>query len=666
MARKKSKKPKNINNDISPEHWHELYRPAILRPDLVPEPASTPAPMPAPTPALRPVSDMYARETVEEAQERSRWYGLKKRRQIGLFLRAEEVQRTFSPGERMLLYLFSAILGLSALFMVGSVNALATVTLPSPGGSLVEGEVGTARFLNPLLTLSTPDQDITALVYSGLMRMMPDGTLVPDLASDYTISEDGRVYTFTLRPGVTFHDGTPVTPTDIAFTVARAQDPAVNSDRRADWTGVTVSAPDDRTIVFTLPRAYAPFIQNTTLGILPHHLWQNVSPEEFPFSTLNTHPVGSGPYKISKITEDATGAPLRYDLVPFKKYALGSPYLKRISFVFFPNTEELIKGLNDGRVNAAASISPEDMSKVKRDDISVASVTLPRVFGVFFNQAHNPVLADLSARQALDAAVDKEQLTKTILTGRGSVLHSPIPPGLLDDRAPTTPEKVEDITSPATNTQEARLAAAKAILEKGGWSQSSTSTGWKKGDKTLAFTLATADQPQLVATAHAVVADWEQLGVEVQLQIYAVSELNTNIIRTRNYDALLFGEVVGPELDLYAFWHSSQRNDPGLNLAMYANQKIDSILSEARTTTDITNRNSLYREFEKTIMADMPAVFLYAPDFLYIVPDDLSGVELGALKSGAERFENTHQWYIDTEDVWTIFAPLETADFRNN
>ncbi|HEY4526265.1 MAG: hypothetical protein A2854_01460 [Parcubacteria group bacterium RIFCSPHIGHO2_01_FULL_56_18] len=648
MGRKKS--ANSNKGDVLPvsvDRWPELYRRAILRPDVVAKAVSASVPA-------------YA-EDYESERTPSLRHSLTKHYHLPFFERAEDALRSFSPGERLLLYVLSAVLGFSALLMVGSVNALATITVPSHGGSLVEGEVGTARFLNPLLTLSIPDEDISALVYSGLMRQMPDGALTPDLAEQYSISNDGRVYTFALRPDAVFHDGTPVTSADVLFTVQHAQDPAINSGARADWAGVIVSAPDSSTVVFTLPRAYAPFIQNTTLGILPKHLWEKVSAEEFPFSTLNTHPIGSGPYKVSKIAEDATGAPLQYDLVSFNKYALGTPYLKRISFIFFPNTEALIKGLNEGTVDAAAGLSPEDMNGVKRDDISIAQVTLPRVFGIFFNQSRSAVLSEVAVRRALDTAVDKDQIVKSVLTGRGSILNGPIPPGLLDNRAPARPQAVTDITSSATSTQAARLQSAKSILENGGWVFDSGSNVWKKSDKTLSFTIATADQPELIATARAVVADWQALGVQVTLQIYPISELNTNIIRTRNYDALLFGEVVGPELDLYAFWHSSQRNDPGLNLAMYANQKTDAILSEARTTTNESTRNNLYREFEKTIIAEVPAVFLYAPDFLYIVPDDLSGIELGALRSGAERFENAHHWYKDTENVWMIFAPLPAS-----
>ena len=637
MARKKSHETHNQNDDdfISPDRWGEYYRSAILRPDLVRTPAT------------------YSENEAESAW----WDGLTRVRHIGWLESLEEVLRTFSPGERFLLYILSAIFGLSALLMVGSINALATVTVPSPGGSLVEGEVGSARFLNPLLTLSTPDEDITALVYSGLMRHMPDGSLIPDLAESYTVSSDGRTYTFALRPGLTFQDGSPVTAEDVAFTVETAQNPSINSTHRADWAGVVVSTPDARTVVFTLPRAYAPFIENTTLGILPKHLWENVSAEEFPFSTLNTHPVGSGPYKIDTMQENSTGAASRIELVPFDDFALGAPYVKHITFIFFANTAALIKSLNAGTIDAAAGLSPEDLSTVKRDSISIGAVTLPRVFGVFFNQSHNPLFADPSVRQALDAAVDKDQLVKTILTGRGSILNSPIPPGLLDNQSPATPEKVSDITSTATTTQAALVQNAQSILQKGGWKMDTASSTWSKGGKTLAFTITTADQPELVATVKAVIADWAAIGVPVTLEVHPITELNTTIIRPRNYDALLFGEVVGPELDLYAFWHSSQRNDPGLNLAMYANSKTDALLAQARTTTDTTARNSLYKQFEAAVVQDTPAVFLYSPDFLYIVPDDLQGVQLGALRSGAERFENVYQWYMDTENVWSIFAP---------
>ena len=581
---------------------------------------------------------------------------------------------SFGPAERLALYVLGGMLGVSAFVLVFGASTLATVSVPARGGTLVEGEVGSARFINPLLMLSQPDQDITALVYSGLMRANPDGTFTPDLAESYTISGDGRIYTFKLRRNVTFHDGRSVRAADVVFTIEKAVDPAMNSPRRADWMGVSVTSPDEGTVVFTLPHAYAPFLQNTTLGILPKHLWENVSPDEFPFSPLNTHPVGSGPYKIDKLSTDATGAPKRYDLKAFVNYALGSPFLSRISFIFYDDTSALIKALNAGHIDAASGVSPADVAAIKRNDLNVAEVPLPRVFGVFFNQSHNTALGESNVRRALEAAVDKNELIQAILKGRGQVLSGPTPP---KPQRGSSPSALQSLTrtshTSTTGTSPNTLENVQDILISGGWkfepsqagTASSTGAGsWTKQSnsgasatkKTLAFTLATADQPELAATGRALVEAWQKAGIQAELHVYPLSELNATVIRPRSYDALLFGEVVGPELDLYAFWHSSQRNDPGLNLALYANPATDALLSEARGTTDANKRSELYAQFATLLMKDTPAIFLYAPNFLYVVPDSVHGITLGSLSTPADRFESAREWYVSSERVWTIFT----------
>ncbi|HUO50210.1 MAG TPA: ABC transporter substrate-binding protein [Candidatus Paceibacterota bacterium] len=576
--------------------------------------------------------------------------------------RLEELLPVFSPAERLLLYGLSALLAVSAFLLVIAVSHQFSVVVPAHGGSLTEGEIGPARFINPVLALSQADNDLTQLVYSGLMRAQADGTYVPDLAQSYSISPDGTVYTFRLRPDAKFQDGTPVTSTDVAFTIELAQNPAVKSPQQADWLGVQVSAPDSQTIVFTLPHAYAPFIANTTLGILPKKLWQNVSTEELPFSPLNTHPIGSGPYKVSGFTTDSTGSPTRYDLVPFPQYVLGNPYLKRISFVFYPDTKSLIDGFNQGSVDAIAGISPNDLPKLKRKDTTLLEVPLPRTFGVFLNQSHAPVLADQSARAALSAAIDPQAIVDSVLGGYGAPLQGPLPPGVLG-QAPQTTAVNSPFTLAASTSVivSANIANAQAILQRGGWSFDQTNNVWTKkvgkNTQTLTFTISTANQPELVATAHALAQAWGAAGIPVSVQVYSLSDFNNTILRPRNYDAILFGEVVGRTADLFAFWNSSQRNDPGLNLAMYANSQADALLSQARSSEDDVTRTKLLDQFAQLVRHDQPAVFLYAPDFLYVVPNDLSGIELGALTNSSERFLNVYEWYTETSRVWDVFAP---------
>lgn len=582
----------------------------------------------------------------------------KKPRTLRYFLPFEQMLYRFSPGERLVLYILTGLLGLSTLVLLVGANTAISVTVPSQGGTLTEGVIGSARFINPLLTLSQPDEDLTALVYSGLTRALPDGNIVPDLASSYEVSSDGTTYTFTLRPNTKFHDGTPLTAADILFTIQKAQSPDIKSQRRADWEGVAASSPDESTIVFKLPHAYAPFLENTTLGILPKYLWENVSAEEFPFNPLNTHPIGSGPYRVTGFESDATGAATRYDLVPFKDFALGAPYIKKIAFLFFGNEEQLVAAWNAGRIDSFAGISPSRIQELGGADADIVRVALPRIFGIFFNQSKNTVLTEPSVRAALDAAIDKQALVDGVLGGFGVPLEGPIPPGILGATYPAVSLPLLRMQqSSSTNATSTRAAEnAKDILARGGWTFDDEAGGWMKKKQMLEFTLATAEGAELSATAQAVALMWRAAGVKVTIHVYPLSELNASIIRPRNYEAVLFGEVVGRTLDLFAFWHSSQRNDPGLNLALYANSRADTLLAQARATTDKKAREKLYGSFAELVAKDQPAVFLYAPEFIYIVPKKLSGVVLGALTAPSERFANVYEWYTDTERVWSFFT----------
>jgi peptide/nickel transport system substrate-binding protein len=555
--------------------------------------------------------------------------------------------RTFSPSERLLLYVLTLVMGVSAFVLLGNANKAISTEVPTQGGEIVEGAVGVPRFVNPLLAASQQDQDLTMLVFSGLLRAGNGGTYIPDLAESYSVSEDGTTYTFHLREGLTFHDGTPLTSQDVLFTVQHAQKPEIKSPRRADWEGVNAAAPDDRTVVFTLPHAYAPFRENVTLGILPKKLWESVPAEEFPFSTLNTHPVGSGPYRVMKIETDATGAPSEYELEAFKGFALGEPNIVRIIYRLFANTEELIAAFESNEIESLIVSSPKSLARDIQERTDFARATLARVFGVFLNQNHAPVLANAAVREALDTALDKEKIVADVLGGYGVSLDGPIPPGIVTEMTEA---------EPSTMDAAARTQAARDVLSAGGWKFDDATGSWTRDKATLSITLATADTEELVATTQAVADAWNAAGIKTEVQVFPLSEFNQTILRPRSYDAALFGEVVGRSLDLFAFWHSSQRNDPGLNLALYTSADADKALASARAETDATKRAAFLQEFLTVLAEDRPAIFLYAPQVAYIVPERLSGVSLGTLSSPSDRFASVHTWYRDTERVWNIFS----------
>ncbi len=558
-----------------------------------------------------------------------------------------------SPSERLLLYVLTAVASISTLFLVISLSTAVSAQVPSRGGSLSEGAVGTPRFINPLLSVSQTDQDLTILIYSGLMRTNKEGEIVNDLASSYSVSEDGTEYTVQLRNDSTFHDGKPVTASDVEFTVLHAQDPEIKSPRRADWEGVSVRTEGEHTIVFTLPHAYAPFLENMQMGILPKHLWETIPLDEFPFHVLNTKPIGTGPYRIETIETNDVGTPLSYTLRAFDNFALGAPFIQKIVFHFFANEDALLDGMREKTIDSVAGVSPERIPLEERTDVRLVRAPSTRIFAVFLNQNHASVLADSAVREALAVGIDRSDIVQTVLDGYARPAYSPIPPGLLTSG-------IETAASSSTPPSE----MAREALEDGGWKlnePTSTSTPeekavWKKKDAKLSFALATADTPELVATANAVADAWRAIGIDVSVQVYPLSEFNTTVLRPRSYDAVLFGEVVGRSLDLFAFWHSSQRNDPGLNLSLYANSTADKALASARTEPNKGAREKLYSSFLDEVSEDNPAVFLYSPDFVYSVPATVQNLSLGALTSPSERFLNVHEWYTDTERVWDVFA----------
>ncbi len=563
--------------------------------------------------------------------------------------------RHFSMTEKTIFGILVAIAGITAFLMIIEVSNLFMITIPRDGGSLREGMVGLPHMINPVLAITDVDRDITSLVYSGLMKYSGKD-LVTDIAESYNISDDGLTYTFKLRPKIYFHDGAELTTADIAYTIQKVQNVALKSPRRADWNNVTVNVISSREIQFVLKQAYSPFITNTTLGILPKHIWNNISDDQFVFSDYNIQPIGSGPYYVKSVSKDNGGIPTEYNLAVSKKYYKKRAHIDNITFVFFSDEEKAFLALEKGNIESIASLSPEQAKKLDTQLFNLIKTPLPRIFGVFFNQNSNPILAEKTVRQALDLSVDRQDIINNALHGFGSAIDGPLP----FDNSVSTNKK--------SNTE-----LAKSILEKSGWvKNASTGVYEKKGAKNtlqvLTFDLMTADTEDLKLTAQILKDSWTKLGAKVEVKIFDPSELYQNIIRPRKYDALLFGQLIGKDRDLYAFWHSSQRNAPGLNVAMYTNSKADTILDFIRTNGDQKINQEKYKEFEKIIKNDVPAIFIYAPDFIYVLPktiknslvDNFDATKIiSNITNPLDRWNSVTDWYINTEKVWKIFKSNE-------
>lgn len=558
---------------------------------------------------------------------------------------------SFSKKEQMVFFVLVVVLFLSTVLILESINKHFMVSVPLRGGNVSEGIVGVPRFINPVLAYSDVDQGLVSLVYSGLMRKNKDGDLVPDLAEKYEISESGLSYTFTLKNNLYFQDGTPLTIDDIVFTINKVKDPVIKSPQKINWDGVSVQALDENTIQFTLKQPYASFLESTTLGILPKHTWDESLIE---LNDANTNPVGSGPFMINRANKQTSGIIDHYKLVPFDKFALGKPYIEKINLYFFKNEDELIKAFLDKKVDIISSITPKNAEILEEKKQNIESSVLPRVFGLFFNQNVNQIFLDKAVVTAINDVIDKDKIVRDVLLGYGVAIDSPIPPNMLQYQKPL---------DKTTVSREEVLQKVQDDLAKAGWKRGEdgflekTVTEKKKKSTTkLEFSISTGNIDELAKTAELIKQDLQAVGMRVDVKTFDIGNLNQSVIRPRKYDALLFGEIINHESDLFAFWHSSQRKDPGLNVAMYTNAKVDKILEDAFVTVDEDARVKKYLQFEDEVRKDTPAVFLYSPKFIYVISTNLKNFKMDRIISPADRYVNAYSWYSQTENVWKIFT----------
>lgn len=533
----------------------------------------------------------------------------------------------FSLFERILVLFFSTILISASFSILVKLNNQFSIEIPKKGGEITEGMIGSPRFVNPVLATSDTDRDLSALLYSGLLRINAKGELIPDLAESYSVSEDGLTYYFKLRNDAFFHDGTPVTTEDIIFTISKTQDPAIKSPKRPNWDRVLIEKINDKEIEFTLSAPYAPFLYNTTLGILPKHKWQDITNEEFPFTSLNTNSIGSGPYQIEKITRDENEIITTYQLKSFSKYTIKEPYISKLTIYFYKNELEIITGFNKGQIDALHSITPKKIKELKLKESEIIRLPYSRIFGLFFNQSKSAILTDKTIRQALDMSINRDNLINEVLEGYGTPLYTPL----------------SLFTQSQISTSTFSIEEAKKILV-------------NKDLSSANIKISTNNVPELIATGEKIVNIFNQLGIKSELDIHDINELTSTIIRPRTYEIILFGNVINRDLDYYAFWHSSQRNDPGLNLSAYASINGDKALEEARDTINTEEKITLLQKFEKEVINDTPAVFLYSPDFIYITPKFVKAQFPQIIVTSSDRFAQIYDWYIETEKVWKIFA----------
>ena len=654
--------------------------------------------------------------------------------------------------ERIVFFVFLFLGTISLISLCSAFYIENTEIAPASGGVYSEGMLGSPRFINPVYAaVRDTDRDLTELVYSGLMKYSGDeeNKIVPDLAKEYTISEDGKFYEFYLKDNLFWQDGKPLTVEDVLFTIKTIQNASYKSPIRATWLGITVEKVSENGLRFELKNASSVFLENCTLKILPKHVWQDISVQNFPLSIYNLKPVGSGPYKIKDIKQDNEGNIKSVELAVNSKYYGSLPNIPKIIFYFFEKEDDLISAFNASSIKGFSLASPTDYQKIKKSGFAEYHISLPRYFSLFFNQGKAKILSDSQVRLALTQGTNKEEILNTVLLDQGEIVHSPILPEIYGFEQPSTVyefdrekavqlletagftvkengigEENKSSSSPfadawvrekivektpsfqfkstlRTGSQGGEVTELQKCLAKdpeiypegeisgyfgaktktavikfqekyaseilapygltSGTGEVKTSTMAKlnalcaaptKETFSLSFTLITVDQPLMIDVASLIKKQWRELGVNVEIKTYDVSLLEQDIIKPRNYEILLFGEVLGAFPDPFPFWHSSQAKDPGLNLAGYENKECDKLLEGARQTQDLEIIKTSLEKFQDLLVKDVAAVFLYRPDYIYIVSPEIKGLDIKMIVDPSKRFSEVENWFIKTKRAW--------------
>lgn len=543
--------------------------------------------------------------------------------------------------EKTLLALLAVILLISGILTVIGFIDRRTHLIAQFGGTYREAAVGQPRYINPILAGANDlDLDLTSLVYSSLFRLNNNFEVENDLATDYSLSEDQKTYTVHLRRDVSWHDGQPFTADDVVFTIRSIQTADYGSPLLSSFQGVQVEKTDDYTVTFTLKQSYAPFITNLTVGIVPHHVWENIPPKNASLAEQMLKPVGTGPFKFSEIaTRRKTGEITTFSLARHEGYYGQRPYLDQIIFYFYATHEEAMQALLAGKADGVGflplSLAPQAKT---RKSLTVERLLLPQYFGLFFNQSKNDILSDAGVRSALDLATDREKIITEALDGEAKVLAVPFTSGFFQFES--LPESNFDAEK------------AKQNLEDAGWKDTDGDGIREKNNKKLSLKISTTDWPEYVKTAEIIQSNWHVVGVEVQIEHFGPGTIQQTVVGPREYEILLYGEILPAQPDPYPFWHSTQTRAPGLNLALFKDQKVDKLLEEARQTSDIAVRKEKYTEFLSHILDVHPAVILYQPYYLFAHDSSLRGNAMTNVSLPAGRFTDIEDWHVKTKRVW--------------
>lgn len=538
---------------------------------------------------------------------------------------------------------------------------------PAPGGTYVEGLIGSPQFVNPLLCqYNEVDRDLCALIFSGLLRYDERGLPQPDLAERWDVSADGLVYTFHLRPNARWHDDQPVTATDVVFTLQLLQDPNYpgSPDLAALWRTIQVVEVNSLTIQMTLQEPLTPFLQYCAIGILPYHALSTVSAGELADSPFNRKPIGSGPFEVEAFGSGEPGQPQHVLLAAYPGYYGRQPFIAKIDFKFFTDFPSMLAAYRAGEIQGLDQVptgslpAVRDMPNLNLYTAPVAAYTM-----IFMNQGDDtlPFFQSQQVRQALLLSLDRQKMVEGVLHGQGLIADSPIIPGTwaYASGLPPVLPNVEQARQLLNQAGWRFPSASQPAVDKTGESIAPTPTPAPKTKEPpirvkdgvpISFTLYAKNDPIQVALAEAIAAQWLEVGVKATV-VPVQAGLVSNYLAPRTYQAALVEVQLPNDPDQYPFWHETQAAAPGQNYSQFKDRDVSEVLEQARRAADLQSRIDQYRKFQEMFIERVPGILIYYPVYTYAVSEKVVDVQIGPIAHPADRFRTLPDWYVITRRV---------------
>jgi peptide/nickel transport system substrate-binding protein len=569
------------------------------------------------------------------------------------------MQASFKPQALAGLLGVALILGLLVMSTQAGTQSKPAQTYS--GDTYVEAMVGAPRWVNPLLALSDTDRDLAHLVFSGLSRVDRQGNLVGDLASGWEAAPDSTVFTFTLKPDLTWHDGEPLTAGDVLFTIGLLQaedfpgDPAL----ALPWRSVTMTSPVGSDIVFKLTSPNASFPQYTTLGILPRHIWESVKPADLAGSEWNLSPVGSGPWRYARLQNLAGGTGATDTISPAVSSQVAESVqaydgvllvrrigvtaerhsIERIWFRLYPAFGAALTGLKMGEVHGLGHIPVEDLEAVASvPGVSLHTQNLAR-YNMLIMNLDSPLFDKVETRRALQLAIDRGTVSGDEQERLARPLYGPLLPHSWGYDLACSPPQPQNV------------AEARRLLDVAGWAVGPSGVRTRNGMPMTVVVAANSDVPTNVTMTQQVVDDLRWVGVDARMVAVSRDVLLRSYLGPRAFHMVLAGwEAKGADPDLYDYWHSSQAATGGLNFAGWSSPAADNALETARANPQREARKPALCDFQRAFAAEVPAIVLSTPLYTYATRSPAGGVALplADMLSPANRFDTLDSWSLQT------------------